>query len=162
MSPEIRFVLICFGISLVISYTWWCHVRAWILRVRLFEIRDRLWDAARAADRLDDPAHREMREVLNSLIDLAPKLSWPTFLYLLATRDDLRAIIAADPKNPEVLMARNQVTLCIADYLLRMTLTGRFLLAFSVAFGFAADLRRFLARLAAVLAEPRAAVASGG
>jgi hypothetical protein len=92
MTPEIRFVLACFGISLILTYAWWCYFRAWILRVRLFLIRDELWDAMRGKEALDHPEHRQMREVINSLIAAASTMNWLPFLFILITNKDFQTL----------------------------------------------------------------------
>jgi hypothetical protein len=57
---------------------------------------------------------------------------------------------------PEIRRAQTAVGLCIADYLLRMTLTGRFVLMFALIFNFAADLRRTIAKAAGAMAQANA------
>jgi hypothetical protein len=156
MMPEMRFLFVCFGVSLILSYVWWCHLRAWILRARLFQIRDQLWDAMRAEGMLDHPAHRQMREVINSLIAAASTLNWIPFLIILVTNKDLRECLMSEPSVPVISRTQNKVGLCVADYLLRMTLTGRLLLMFAVVFNFAADLRRSIAEAAGAMARANA------
>ncbi len=144
MTPEIRFCLATFGISLILTYAWWCHFRAWILRAWPFEIRDRLWDAAHAQGELDDPEYRETRDVINSLIRAAATMTWISFLFILIADADFQAMNRLKPRMREVREARGAVNACIANYLLRMTLTGRVMLCTARIFDFAAELNRSL------------------
>src|SRR5258705_316114 len=106
MTPEIKFVLACFGMSLVITYAWWCHFRTLILRGRLFLIRDQLWDVMCAKGMLDDPAHLEMRNVINSLISAASTMNWLSFLFILVTNKDFQVVMRSEPKILEIRHAR--------------------------------------------------------
>ncbi len=141
---------------MVITYAWWCRFRAWILRARLFQIRDQLWDAMRAKKMLDDPTHIMMREVINSLISTASTLNWLSFLFIMITNKDFREFLISEPSVPEIRRAQLDIGFCIADFLLRMTLTGRLLLMFAFVLNITSDLRRTIADVATAMARANA------
>src|SRR4051812_11981716 len=78
-----RFLLACFGLSLVVSYFLWTWLRLWAYRQDLFAIRDDLWDRMHATGQLDSDEHRDLRDAINALIRLAPYLSLPTVVFAI-------------------------------------------------------------------------------
>ncbi|WZP01220.1 hypothetical protein EP7_005616 (plasmid) [Isosphaeraceae bacterium EP7] len=93
---------------------------------------------------LDDPDYRALREVINDLISAASWLSGFTFIFMLATNRELLDVIRSEPSDKDVLIARQNVGLCIADYLLRMTLFGRIIWTLASLLKFGADLKGYV------------------
>lgn len=144
MDPEIRFILACTGISLVITYAWWTHWRVWIFRQDLFDIRDRVWDLMLEKGLLDHSDHREFRAMVNTLIGAAPMLSWVTIIVALILREDLRSSIVPEPVIPEIARAREDVFVRMAHYLIYGSILGWLILGVLRLLGLAAAFRRFL------------------
>ena len=65
------------ALGLLTKYVVWVKVREIFVRQDLFIIRDRLWDQAELLGGLNDPAYREVRRKMNSLIMGAPYVSLP-------------------------------------------------------------------------------------
>lgn len=70
-------------LSLIITYWWWTKFRVWMFRQDLFEIRDGLWLQMHRLGRLDDPAYQETRDALNSIIRIAPSVSFLVIICVL-------------------------------------------------------------------------------
>lgn len=146
MKPEYRFLFACFGLSVVITYAWWAKLRVWVLRQDLFAVRDHLWDEMAAAGRLDDPAYRDFRDAINSLIRLAPFLSILTVLRILFSREEFGPLLAESHDIHELSEVRNEVFVRVVRYLLLESVSGLALLGVAGAFGMASALRRAITR----------------
>ena len=72
-AAAVRFFVFCaLGI---LWYAWpYRRLRVAVYREDLFSIRDELWDYMNKRKSFDDPAYRAMRQLLNGLIRLAPRL----------------------------------------------------------------------------------------
>lgn len=126
MTIPTRFLLGCFGLSLVISYLMWCRIRLWSYRQDLFAIRDELWDAMRAKGTLDLPEHRDLRDAINSLVRLAPYLSLPTIAYaIFHGRKSLEPFFAPTSPNVEIIEFKLAALSRTVKFLLCDSLTGR-------------------------------------
>ncbi len=73
---------ILLGLLLWLIYGPWQETVADILRQKLFEIRDELFDLASEREdfTFDSPAYRELRNTLNGMIRHAHFITWPRFL----------------------------------------------------------------------------------
>ncbi len=71
------------GLSLISFYVCWTKFRVFCLRQELFDVRNELWDSARALECFDDPVYMEARESLNSLIRSAHKISLPVLVHVM-------------------------------------------------------------------------------
>jgi len=89
MAADILFILAMLGLSQLLTYIWWVKLRVWVLKQDVFEVRDRLWDAARAGGFLDDPGYQGARIAMNAVVRLAPQLCLPAWLYAVRRADDL-------------------------------------------------------------------------
>ena len=122
MTPSTEIDLFTAVISSVLTYAWWIHFRVWMLRQDLFEIRDDLWDEMSEKGELDDPAHRETREGINSMIRFSPYLSIRT-LILIAT-DGAENVQQSTDLPQAVVEARKAVFNRIMRFMLLETVTG--------------------------------------
>jgi hypothetical protein len=130
MRPDVQIVLATLLISILITHAWWVRFRVWMLRQDLFAIRDDLWMSMQAQGRLDDPDHQMAREVIQTMIRLAPSISVIFILRGLVEWAESRASGASrDPSIarsgvPEVDLAMSRASQRVARYLTRQTLTG--------------------------------------
>lgn len=77
MTTEIHLAAILIGstlLTLVGLYIGWRTVRVDLLRLELLSIRNRLWDAARESNGLNDPVYRTYRDNLNLMVRYAHKI----------------------------------------------------------------------------------------
>ncbi len=146
MRLDLQFLIGCFGISTVITYAWWTKIRVWALRQDLFQIRDRLWDQMRVRGELDDPAHREFREGINSLIRLAPFLSLMTVARIVLDRDEFKPLLARNKDATAIQQARHDVFYRVTRYLLVESISGLVLSSIAIVFGMAEALKTRLAQ----------------
>lgn len=123
MNPIFGVMIGSLIFSFGITYFWWVKFRVWKLREDLFVIRDELWDRARAEGNLDHESHRKFRDVINSLIRIAPILTFFTFFRIILVSDGSEEIEQCDPLT-EVEEARRKVISRLVHYLLRETLVG--------------------------------------
>ena len=102
-----------------------CHFKSISLGLRedLFVIRDELWDRAREEGNLDHESHRQFRDVINSLIRIAPVLTFFTFFRIILVSDSSQEVPLSDQLT-EVEEARRKVITRLVRYLLRETLVG--------------------------------------
>ena len=68
------------GLFAALLYAWWVKARVLLLRHDLFEIRDGLFDKIMRLGALDDPAYRQARSHLNSMLRGAGTLNIYTML----------------------------------------------------------------------------------
>jgi hypothetical protein len=146
MSPESRFLIGCFGISVVITYLCWVRFRVWSLRQDLFEIRDNLWDRMESEGRLDDPAHRELRDAINSLIRIAHFLSPLTILRILLNREKFSPLLALRENDELLKQTRAQVFVRVARYILLESASGWLVAVLAAAFGMYSAISNALTR----------------
>ena len=109
-------------LSTVISYAWWIHLRVWLLRQDLFNIRDRLWEEVESRGMLQDPSYRETRDGINAMIRIAPLLSFQ-FLAGILFGGTTQVPKEAEP-IPEVTKARIDAFMAIRNFMLCDTATG--------------------------------------
>jgi hypothetical protein len=122
MSAQIAVILASAGLSLVVSYAWWTKVRVWILRQRLFTVRDELWDTMREKGLLDSPAHVRVREGINALIHLAPAFSFVVMAKILS--DGVRQKPPVTERIQVAEEALQEAIVTVANYLFYSTLSG--------------------------------------
>ena len=81
----------------------WQRILVDLLRQRLFEIRDNVFDiAADGRISFDDPAYRFLRDFLNTIIRFADRVSVPRFLFL-------SSVVRGAPRfNPEEILREVQ------------------------------------------------------
>lgn len=123
MKPIFGVIIGSLIFSLGITYFWWVKFRIWRLREDLFVIRDELWDRARAGGNLDNESHRQFRDVMNSLIRIAPDLTFFTLIRIQLVSDSSQEVPLSDQLT-EVEEARRKVITRLDRYLLRETLVG--------------------------------------
>ena len=140
MRPEYRFLFACFGMSLVVTYAWWVRLRVWAFRQDLFAVRDRLWDEMRERGALHDPAYRDFRDSINSLIRLAPFLSILTVLRVLFSREEFGPLLAKSYGIERLSDVRHDVCVRVAKYILFESISGVTLLGVAGSFGMATAL----------------------
>lgn len=155
MRPEIEIIAGCLILSLVITYAWWIHLRVWFFRQDLFAIRDELWDAVRAKGALDDPAHRDLRDAINSLIRIAPFLSLLTVIKILVDKTEIKPVLAENLNLSEITDAREKVFRRVVRFLLFETFSGWYVVAGAYVFGIAKWLRVSLKRRVEWLVDSR-------
>lgn len=142
MRAEFEVILGAALVSAGLSYAWWVKLRVWMLRQDLFRIRDEMWDAMRAKGLLDDPAHREARDSINTMIRVASSLSFFSILKLIESGLHAFRKISSDEELPlEVRIARTEAFIRISQYLLYDTLTGLAILCVAYMFGHVALLK---------------------
>ena len=123
------FILIFIGttvLSASISYAYWTRLRVVLLRQRLFDIRDALWDAARTANGFDDLAYREARHRLNMAIKVARWISLPVVsgANLGPSGPATFATTNNQALQDAIDKAYSQFVECIVTYLMRHTACG--------------------------------------
>lgn len=77
MSPELVFVIGCFGLGLVIAFALWAYSRDTLMQADLMALRDQL-DAIPGFS--GTPAHLSMRKAIGEIAELAPTLSLPIMI----------------------------------------------------------------------------------
>ncbi len=123
MTPELQLIFGTTMLAAGLSYAWWVGFRVWMLRQDLFSIRDELWDAMKARDSLDEPAHRAMRASLKAFVRVAPLLSVFTLLGILAEGASSHHV--DEPSDfPEIEAARHKTVSRVMNYLFFETLMG--------------------------------------
>ncbi len=124
------YVMIFIGTSLIagcLSYACWTRLRVILLRQRLFDIRDHLWDEAQAYRGLDDPAYVEARHRLNAAIRLAHWLTLPVISQSIdRTTNDAPTFTKSNNTNFQVAIetAYDDFAQCLVSYLMRQTACG--------------------------------------
>lgn len=131
MKTEYQWIFGCVGLSFVVSYVVWMNVRVWLFRQDLFRIRNEVWDALLDKRMLQNSAHRDFRDVVNSLIRLAPILNIFTFMRLLFDMETADRIWKEkeDDSIDEILEARSRLIDRLVRYLLLETISGLIILA---------------------------------
>lgn len=124
MMTYILFVVGVFGLSSVVTYLWWINFRVWCLKQDLFEVRDRLWDVARAKGFLDADSYRDARRSINALIRLSPRLSLPTLLFTIRKASEAEADEPSASEIPEVRAAIRRSAEIVVWYVFNRTLSG--------------------------------------
>lgn len=124
----VLFIIGCALFSASLSYAWWTRLRVLLLREDLFHLRDELFDAAIAHDRLDDPAHRDLRNRFNGLIRFAHLWDFAVVGTIITSRTKGRARVESeDPRFDDVVASfSNRGADRVACYLMYETLTGSF------------------------------------
>lgn len=119
-------------ISFVTTHAWWSVVRVVRLRQDVFDIRDRLFDAAADTTAFDDPAYRDARHHLNSVARIADTISISNLGFLLhanfGQRD--RPVSTNTALQEAIDASLERCTERILTYLLRETFTGLVVLPF--------------------------------
>jgi hypothetical protein len=136
-------------VSIGLAYICWTHLRVIMLRQRLFEIRDALWDDATALNGLADPAYRATREHLNGAIRIVRWLSLP----VIARANPSPGFVVPKSEDPLLQEAIDRAYADCADaivhYLMRQTVCGLFVSAvascYSVWKGVSSPMSRFAA-----------------
>jgi len=103
-----------------VFYLMWTKFRVTILRQKLFEIRDELWEKALKLDSLDDPAYLKIRSRFNSMIRSAHAISVPTLTVAMVQMSDQQQeyITSDNPKMQQHLEeAISDATLHILRYI---------------------------------------------
>ncbi len=107
------------GLSLSVSFGVWSRIRVLFLRQEFFRIRDDLWDAAFRLNAFDDPAYRDARSHINSVISSAPLLSIQS-LMLASSMASKREVPISD--NPDMNNEINKAMGQCADKIHRFVL----------------------------------------
>lgn len=129
-SDLIKLCVASFCLGLVIAYAWWTKVRVLRLRQHLFAIRDEMWDSANRLGQLDDPAHREYRDVINATIYCAGTITPITIIYCGMLIRKAKTSFAQPPKplsaeiEAIIAKAKERVNRRMVKYLTRETLSG--------------------------------------
>lgn len=84
MSAWIQLIGACLVCSALISYLWWLKFRVWIFRQDLFEIRDLMWDRAKAEGLLEHPDYQSVRDKINVVIRVAPLFQAASFYFIIS------------------------------------------------------------------------------
>lgn len=117
-----------FLVSSAIAYAWWCHVRVIGLRQDLFDIRDEMWDEARALGCFDDPAYRSAREHLNGVATHSSSFTLPVLAFVMANRPPGGYPRLQRSENQDVRQiidrALTRSSARLASYLVNESLTG--------------------------------------
>ena len=100
----------------------WAIARVWMLRQDLFEIRDRLWDAAADKGFLEDTEYQEARASINAVIRISPMMCLPVWQELV------RGNGTRPPKKPtripDIEIALQATSRRLAYYVLFQTVGG--------------------------------------
>lgn len=124
---SVLFYVNCFVLSLIVTYAAWVKVRVVLLRQRLFEIRDGLFDEVLLLGALDDPGYRDARTRMNANIRFVPALSIPV-MYFLGNSYDGDGVPVVHSDNPDVQKAidraRESMHRAIYRYVMRYTASG--------------------------------------
>ena len=117
-------------VSTGIAYLCWVHLRIILLRQRLFDIRDDLWDKARELFAFDDPAYREARTHLNTTIRIAHWITLPVIAGTVPESASTPTFTKTTNPNLQKAVddAYQQYGECVVHYLMRHTLCGLFVL----------------------------------
>lgn len=119
------------GLCLLIAHHRWEEIRLFLLRQKLFAIRDQLWEAAREQEGFDDPGYIEARERLNVLISSVHRLSIPVLVYSVNRVPPAEQEIARSDLKPHIEVAYKEMGVAVFEYLILHTIMGVSLLAIS-------------------------------
>jgi hypothetical protein len=78
MKYEAFFWMVLLGLTT--SYVAWTLLRGWLLRMDLFNVRDRLWLEMYRSGDLFHPAHRDAARTINGIIQFVPSMSFATLI----------------------------------------------------------------------------------
>lgn len=109
-------------LSATLCYAVWVKLRVWMLRQDLFNVRDELWEQMRCDGTLNDPSYQSTRDVINSIIRLAPYLSFVVLARILFEGQP-----ASKPSSPclsAVVEARRKIVGRLLKYMLQESLVG--------------------------------------
>jgi hypothetical protein len=124
MRPEIGIIVGSLLFSFGVVYACWVQFRVWRLRQDIFMIRNQLWREMWRTGSVDDLEHRELREILNAVIRLAPWFSLWTIIRMVV-EEERESVPAHSPYvHPIVRAASEKFVIRLTKYIVRETALG--------------------------------------